>query len=77
MNWVSLILALLKLATSLTSWLRQREALEAGRDKEIARASLAVLEATAAGNELRRRIEAMEDPEAEDLWNRMLSERSE
>ena len=74
MNWVSLILALLKAATSLTQWLREKQALEAGRDKEIARASLAVLEATASGNELRRRIEAMDDPEAEDLWRRMLEQ---
>lgn len=74
MNWVSLIIALLKAATSLTSWLREKQALEAGRDKEIARASLAVLEATAYGNELRRRVAAMEDPEAEALWNKMLEE---
>lgn len=74
MSWVSLIIALLKAATSLTSWLRDKQALEAGRDQEIARASLAVLQATAAGNELRRRIEAMEDPEAEELWKRMLDQ---
>lgn len=74
MNWVSLIITLLKLATSLTSWLRERQALEAGRDKEIARASLAVLEATQYGTELRRRIETMEDPSAEALWREMLGE---
>lgn len=74
MNWAALVLALLKAATSLVGWLRERQALEAGRDKEIARAALDVLGATAQGKELRDRVMAMTDPEAEELWRRMLEQ---
>ena len=71
MTWASLILALIKLALSLTTWAREKELLQAGQDKAIATASLEVLEATTAGKELRDRITAMDDPEVDDLWRRM------
>lgn len=73
MTWTSLILAVLKLATSLIGFANQRSAIEAGQDKEIARAALMVLEATTYGKELRASIAALTDEEADDLWDRMVS----
>jgi len=74
MSWASLVLALLKLTSGLVTWLRERQMLEAGRDREVARAALDVLERTAEGKRLRDRISAMQDPEAEELWRRMLEQ---
>lgn len=70
--WISIILSFMKLAGSLTSWLRESQMMKAGQDREVARAALEVLERTAEGEALRNRITAMEDPEAEELWRRML-----
>lgn len=72
MTWSSFILAALRLALSLTNYLRDKAQLESGQDKEIARAALAVLEATQHGKELRARVASMTDEDADDLWNRMV-----
>ena len=74
MSWISLILAVLKLISSIVVWARERQLLQAGQDQAIAQASLQVLAATASGHELRQRIEAMTDPEAEELWRRMIED---
>ena len=72
MNWASFVLAALKLALSLTSYLREKAMLQSGQDKAVAQAALAVLEATDYGRELRKRIASLTDEEADDLWDRML-----
>jgi hypothetical protein len=74
MSWVSLVLNLLKLSASLITWLREKQMMQAGQDKEVARAALEVLNRTAEGKALRDRIMAMSDPEAEELWQRMIRE---
>jgi hypothetical protein len=73
MNTASFILACLNLATALTKWVSQRQALDAGQDKEIARAALAVLELTKRGKEIRAAVAAMSDQDADGLWDRMVS----
>lgn len=75
MTWSTIgaiIVALLNVASSLVVWLRQKNALDIARDQEIARASLAILELTREGQALRDRVTALSDPEAEELWNRMV-----
>ena len=72
MSWVSLILATLKAITTLVAYANQRQSMQAGQDKEIARAALSILEATKTGKELRDRIAAMDDQGAEALWSKMV-----
>lgn len=68
----AIIVALLNIASSLTVWLRQRNALDRARDEQIARSAMAVLELTREGQALRDRVNALSDPEAEELWKRMI-----
>jgi len=72
MSWSYLILAALKMALSLTTYLRERDLIKAGQDKEIANAALSVLEATRYGKELRVKVASLTDEDADDLWSRML-----
>lgn len=72
MNTASIILALLKLAASLTQWAVTRQAMDAGKDREVARAALVVLEHTHRGKEIRAAIANMTEDESDDLWSRMV-----
>lgn len=72
MSWSSLILASLKMAVSLIQYVNRQQSLEAGQDKAIAQAALAVLEATQYGKDLRARVAQLTDGEADDLWDRMV-----
>lgn len=72
MSWASLIVAGLKLILSLVNWAKAKELMNAGEDAAVARASLAVLEATAEGQRLRDMLAMYNDAEAEELWKRML-----
>lgn len=59
MSWVKIVLALLALADALVRWLSQRQALKAGEDAAIARASQAILRRTVEGRILFDRIDAL------------------
>lgn len=72
MSWVSFIVTLLKLAVSLTGWLKERRQIKAGEDALIASAALAVLEKTQKGKELRQYIDSLGDEDALSVWERML-----
>ena len=76
MTWASFILALLKLATSLVGWMRDRNLIQQGQDQAIAKASLEVLEATASGKEIRERIRGLDDDSADALWSQMIEPRN-
>ena len=76
MTWASLILTLLKLATSLVGWMRDRNLIQQGQDQAIAKASLEVLEATASGKEIRERIRGLDDDSADALWSQMIEPRN-
>lgn len=71
MSWVSLVLALVKMAVAVQTWINSRQMMQAGQDRAVANAALDLLEQTKVGKELRERIAAMDDPEAEALWRRM------
>lgn len=71
MSWGSLALALVQLALTLVAWAKEKQTLAAGQDKAIAAAALQLLEVTEEGRQLRARVMAMTDPEAEALWRRM------
>lgn len=68
----SLLLAALKLILTFLKMAQQRDLIRAGEDKAIAKASMAVLDATEHGQRLRNLLTVYSDKEAEDLWDRML-----
>jgi hypothetical protein len=64
---------LLKLVYNLWDWAKKSGLVQAGQDKEVAEASLKVLQATDNGKELLRKISMLSDKEADDLWEAMLA----
>lgn len=75
MNWFFLIGAMLELVLTLAKYVREKQLLDAGEDRAIANMTLAVLEATQVGKELREKVAAMSDPEADALWKSMVEGR--
>lgn len=72
MSWISLIPSLLSIAAQLLSWAKARQDIAAGRDEEIARAAMKVLELTAYGKRLNEKLLAMGDDEARALYERLV-----
>lgn len=72
MSWVGIIGALLNFVLTLLKYAQEKNLIDAGYDKAVAKQALDVLEATRAGTELRDKIAAMSDQEAEELWRRMV-----
>lgn len=72
MNWISMIGVLMNFALTLLKYAQEKNLIDAGYDKAVAKQALDVLEATKTGKELRDRITAMTDPEAEALWREMV-----
>lgn len=77
MSWAtvaSLVLDVIQLSTSFLSWLRTQQALDAARDRELAKAALALLDLTQEGQALRARIARLSDDDSVDLWRKMLED---
>lgn len=74
MSWIGLAISLLKIVADIVGWLRDQRAIDAARDKEIAKTALTLLELTEEGKALRARISAMTDTETEQLWKSMLED---
>ena len=72
-TWLTIAVTLLKLASSLIGWLKERDMIRAGEDKIIASTALAIFQETQAGKELREHIINLEEDEALALWDRMLN----
>jgi hypothetical protein len=66
-GWADIILAALRLALSLTTWARENRLIAAGKDAAIGQAAKDVLAATAWGNEIGAKIDAMDKARLEDL----------
>lgn len=72
MTWTaSLLLLVLQLVLSFLKTAQARQLIRAGEDKAIAKASLAVLDATEHGKRLHDLILSYNDAEADELWERM------
>jgi hypothetical protein len=65
--WGNVALLILQLALGLVTWLKQNQAIGAGRDQEIARAALAILDKTAFGKTIVAKLGAMSDPEVDSV----------
>jgi hypothetical protein len=71
-TWITIVVTLMKLAHSLTTYLQSRRLMQAGEDRVIATTALAIFNETQSGKELREHIEKLDDTEATALWDRML-----
>lgn len=65
MTWVSAILTILKLADTLVAWLRDKQQLDAGADRQIAQASASILSKTKAAKEVLQSVMGMTEDEVD------------
>jgi len=59
MTWVSLVLAILKVVSSIMDYVNQEKLVQSGYDKAIADVSAAILQKTAAGKTIMEKVNAM------------------
>jgi hypothetical protein len=53
-------------------WAMEKRAITMGEERQVAKATLELLEQTKEGKELRDRIRKLDDAESNDLWDRMV-----
>lgn len=61
MTWLSLALTLLKIASTIITWARERELISYGNDKAIAEQAEAILKKTDVGKKILERVNALSD----------------
>ncbi len=71
MTWVSLILALLQVASGLLSWMKSRQALQQGEDEAIAKATAAILVQTVASKKIMADIMGMTDTQVDEALKKL------
>lgn len=59
MNWLTLVLALVRVAEIILNWVRNKQQIDVGVDRAIARASASILAKTRAGKEVMEKVTAM------------------
>lgn len=72
MSWATIILTGLKILLALLDRANQNNLIKAGEDKQIAEASVRILEATQHGKRIRENIKKLSDEQADSLWEDML-----
>jgi len=65
MTWVSLVLAILKVVSSIMDYVNQEKLVQSGYDKAIADVSAAILQKTAAGKAIMEKVNAMSDSDVD------------
>ena len=65
MSWVSIILLTLKIVNAVTGWIRDQQGIQAGEDKEIARASATILLSTQSAKAIMAEVTAMTDEQVD------------
>lgn len=73
MSWASVILSGISLLNSLMKWAMEKQAIRTGEERQIAKATMELLEQTKEGKELRARIQQLSDDDSADLWDRMVN----
>ena len=71
MTWVSLILALLQVASGLLSWMKSRQAIQQGEDEAIAKATAAILVQTVASKKIMADIMGMTDIQVDEALKKL------
>ena len=67
MSWLAIAKLLLQLTNNIMDWVQEKQLLDAGEDKAIAKASLAVLAKTQAGRDYLAKLQAMTDKQVDDV----------
>lgn len=65
MTWLSLALTLLKIASTIITWARERELISQGYDQAIAEQAEAILKKTEAGKAILERVNALSDDDVD------------
>lgn len=73
MRWVSLAIAALKVLASLVKFLSDRKMIRAGEDRIIAKQAITILESTQQGKRLREKVKALDDEDADQLWDDLIT----
>lgn len=73
MSWATLLLAIVQLCSSLLELRRKSVALTVAQEAVANQQAIRLLELSQKGQELRARLDLLSDPEAQLLWDRMLS----
>lgn len=71
MDWAKAVLILLQLANSIASWLREKQAMDAGADRAIAEAAGEVLKRSAFAHEVSSRICTLSNKDLDALADRL------
>lgn len=66
MSWLSLALTLLKIASTIINWARERELIDQGYDQALAQVAAEIMRKTAAGKAILEKVNAMSDKEVDD-----------
>lgn len=76
-TWLNLIMLFLRLADSLFTWARDRQLIQQGEEKAVARGAARVLERTKQGKAIREKVDSLSDAEEDALWDAMLEAEDE
>lgn len=77
MPWGSLILALLKLVDFVLTYARERQLLQAGQDKEIAKHAIAVLQKTEEAKKINEYLSSVRGTDLDDLLTDLEQQQSD
>lgn len=66
-TYIQIALLLLQVANSFVTWIRNKQTLDAGEDRAVAKAALIILERTETGKRLMEKIDAMPDRDLDRL----------
>jgi hypothetical protein len=64
-TWLSLALTLLKIASTIITWARERELISQGYDQAIAEQAESILKKTEAGKAILERVNALSDDDVD------------
>lgn len=65
LDWLGLVLAVLKFANLIMGFVNSEQQKQAGRDEEIAKTAAAILRKTAAGKAIMEKVDALSDADVD------------
>lgn len=71
MSWIELALAFLKLTNLLVGWAKDKQQMDAGADRAVAQASVAILNKTQSAKQVMAEVMAMTDSQVDEALKRL------
>lgn len=75
MTWLSIALTLMKMAAGIVDYLKSKQLLDAGSDREVAKASLAILKKTEFVKQTKEKIDGMSGADLDVLLDELASDK--